>query len=865
MKWSNLHAHNMWSFYDGFGEAKNHVARAKELGQEALAVTNHGNCSGWVEHFYACKDADIKPILGVEAYFQPVFKPKDNRHHLILLAQNNVGLHNLMKLTSESNRDRFYSNPFCDFESLDRYKEGLIVLSGCISGAISKQILGGHRSKAVRLAKAFKKIFGDRFYFEVQANDMEAQFLTNKGLLSMSEELDIPVVLTADSHYMAPEDYDTYMVMHAIASNRKPEADYSKLYIASEDEMKERWYECMGQHNDEIFEEAGKIVDRCNAELTSKEEVPKIDWGMPSKKKLTDLAVKGLGKLVQKDSRYRTRLQHEVKVVLDKGFEDYFLLCYDIVEYARSKDISTGFGRGSVCGSLLAYSLGLTNVDPILMGTSFERFLRPDKVTMPDIDIDFDSKRRDEIVDYVLKRYPGKAAPMSAFGYYRDANLSADLAKMYGDIDKDELEGIRAELSDTDYDTLMQNPKLRRLNKTHKGFVKHFAKLRGQVRFIGRHASGIAVSGTDIDSDAGVFRIRGEYRTTFDLASLERLGIVKMDLLSLDAVTVVKSVEDLTGAKFSMDKIKDDKAIYDAFCAGDTDGIFQFEKYGAKKILGQVQPRNIGELIACNALNRPAPIQLGIVDEYIDAKNGNESDSIWSDYTRDTFGTIVYQEHVMAICHDMAGMEWPDVDKVMKGLRQTANVGRDPLKEKFVKGAVRLAGASKKEAADLYNKMTLYLFGKGHSTGYTMMSAYFMWLRLNYPFEFWSAMIRGTDDEYKQRAYKATAVKAGVVVLLPHVNGTAECSIAEIDGERAVQEGLVSIKGIGVKVADEIMSRAPFEDEEDFLDRVPKKFANVGVVNKLRDSGALQFNMKIYYRGVKQYNATLWAQSARKW
>lgn len=861
--WCNLHAHNMWSFYDGYGEAKYHVERAKGLGQTALAVTNHGNCSGWVEHFYACKDAGIKPIMGVEAYFQPRFKPKGKRYHLTLLAMDGTGLHNLMKLTSESNRERFYSYPMCDFESLMEYNEGIIAMSGCISGILSRRLLGGHRGKAVKIAKAFKKVFGDRFYVEVQANDMDAQLIANRGLLGLSEELGIPTVLTADSHYMAPEDYDTYMVMHAIANNRNPGADYSQLYIASEDEMRYRWRKYMGRCNDEIFDNAGLIADRCTAELSSKEEVPTIDWGMSSRKKLVGLAVDGLKTRVKVTDAYKKRLEREVKVVVGKGFEDYFLLCYDIIDFANKSGIATGFGRGSVCGSLLAFSLGLTNVDPLLLGTSFERFLRPDKITMPDIDIDFDAQRRDEVVDYILKRYPGKAAPMSAFGYYRDANLSKDLAKMYG-MDDNELGEVRAHLSDASFDGLIQDPVLRKMNKKYAGFVRHFSRLRGQVRFIGRHASGVAISAHDIDSDAGVFRIRGEFKTTFDLAGLEKLGIVKMDILSLDAIAKIRSVEGMTGARFSTDMLEDE-AVYNAFCNGDTDGVFQFEKYGAKNILGRVKPRGIQDLIACNALNRPAPLQLGIVDEFIAAKDGQESDSIWADYTRDTYGTIVYQEHVMAICRDMAQMEWPDVDKVMKSLRQTAVVGRDPLRKKFVSGAVKFSGVTKAEATDLYKKMTLYLFGKGHGAGYTLMSFYMMWLKLNYPIEFFVASIRFTSDEYRQSIYKSAAVKNGVVVLLPHVNGSAQCSMVQVEGDNAIQEGLISVKGVGVKVAEEIERRAPFEDEDDFVDRVPKRIASSRVVNALRSVGALEFNTKRYYRSIKNYNSALYARNSRIW
>ncbi len=868
MSWVNLHAHNMWSFYDGYGKAAEHVARVRDLGQSAAAITNHGNISGWVEHDKACKEIGVKPIFGVEGYYQPQFKPKDNRYHLIVLAQNTTGLHNLMKLISESNRERFYINPYIDMQSLMDYSDGLIVLSGCISGILARNILGGHRDKAVVIAKAFQRMLGDRFYIEVQPNDMDSQKIANRGLLSIADELDIEPVLTLDSHYMHPDDYETYMVMHKIANNRNPEADYSDKYLTSEEDVRERWFDTMGVRysRNDIFDNAGVIADRCDAEIGFSESVPRIDWGMSSRRKLKEVAVAGLNdKVARVTKHYQERLKSEIEVVFSKGFEDYFLLCYDIVEYAHKVNIAIGFGRGSVCGSLLAFCMGLTNVDPIIMGTSFERFLRPDKMSLPDIDIDFDSSRRDEIIRYIVQEHDGKAAPVAAFGYYRDTNLSNDLGKMYG-MDKDVLGVAQKEL--LIYDSVKAarsgSHYLKQVNKKYPGFLKHFFGLKGQIRYVGKHASGVAVCVNDVDSDAGVFRIRGEIRTTFDLESLGSLGVVKIDALSLDAVTIMNEIEQNTGASFSYD-ILDDDVVFDEFCKANTVGVFQFEKYGAKEILRKVAPSNIQELIACTALNRPAPLKLGIVDDFINAKNsGNVSQEIWSAYTQDTYGTIVYQEHVMAICRGMANLDWPDVDKVMKNLRQSTRSGVDELERKFVKGATR-NGIPGSDAHDLYKKMTLYLFNKGHGAGYTLLSFYMMWLKVYYPLQFYHAIIGNEHDDYKRDIYRASAVRDGIVVMMPHVNGKANCDVVTLDGSSAIREGMLSIKGVGAKAAEEIERQSPFKNEQDLLDRVPKRLVNSRVVTALKEAGALEFNDKKYYRRVTQYNTALWARHARIW
>lgn len=866
MGFVNLHRHDHYSLFDGFGTAKDAAKRAKAMGQTALGLTNHGNVSGLIEHYNACNSEGIKPILGVEAYFQPKFNKEKPRYHLTLFAKSMEGYYNLMKMVSAANANTFYRSPITDFKLLKQYSKGIIATSGCVSGIVPRLALGKKYDKARKVIELFLDIFENDYYLEVQPYEMDNQIIANNFLLKAADEFGIPVVMTVDSHYIDKHDYDTYVVMHQL-SGSKPSADYTKRYMPSEKEVIREWKENMGTDPTEYIDNSQRLADSCNIDLTFDESVPKIVEGS-SKKALTQLVVNGLKEKGKYSKRYIDQAKKELKVILTKKFEDYFLLCHDIVSYARSKDIGIGFGRGSVCGSVVAYAIDITNVDPLVLGTHFERFLRPNKNTMPDIDIDFDSNRRGEVINYILEKYAGKAAPIATFGYYQVKNLVNDLAKLY-EMEKQDQADMKRILFDMYSDDkkpgleeLLANIKLQKLNKKYKGIIKHFTKLHGQVRFIGRHAAGVAISAKRLDKYVALMRTRNELQTSFDLESLGKLNVLKMDILGLATVSVVTDAERLAGVQFSYDMLED-KKVYERFANGDTIGVFQFEKEGAKEILRKVEPRNIQELIACNALNRPAPIQLGIVDEFIDGKNGNvDKSSAWYKLTKDTYGTIVYQEHVMRICRDLARMEWDDVDKVMKNLRQNVSETKDELEEKFINGARKHAKMSKSEARELYRKMTLYLFNKGHGAGYTLLSFYAMWLKTYYPLEFFYALLKNEGDEYKRSIYKSEAVKSGVVIFIPHVNGTANYSIRDIKGEKVVQEGLIEIKGIGMKTANEIVKYGPYKNEAEYIAKTPNRLSGGKIYEELKRLGALEFDKKRYYKRVENYNASLYARSS---
>lgn len=887
----NLHRHDTFSLYDGFGTPDQAAKYAKSLGQTALAITNHGNVSGWVGHKKACLEYGIKPIYGVEAYFQPTFNPDvKSRYHLTILVENQKGYENLCEMLSYAAREQFYRYPILDFALLRKYAAGLFVFSGCQIGYIPILILRNKMDAARKARDKFTDIFGNRFYLELQPINAAAQQAVNEGLIHIGGA---PYVMTTDAHYVAPEDYDTYKIMWQLGKKVKKgkeapvmKADYSDRHIMQGDEVFELWNKMHPDPKAKLYVPIAKgaivntqkIADKCDFDLQFKESLPPIDWGMTAKTKLSmvvsDFIKDYTAKMNPKrKKRYVTQAWKELKVIYDKGFEDYFLLCYFLVEYAKENDIATGFGRGSVCGSLVAFALGITRVDPIRLGTYFERFLRPDKNVTPDIDMDFDSDRRGELVSLILNKFAGRSIPISNFGFYRAKNLWNDLAKLF-ELDKEDADegkkvvelfttgSQQGELVRIYLENLLEDPTLKRLNKKYDGIVTHFYKLYGQVKYFGRHAAGIAIAAESITKYVPAMRVRSEIQTAFDMESLSAIGIIKMDILGLSTASIVAMCEKSTGVSFSYDILKD-AAIYSAFAETKTEAIFQFEKEGAKKVLSAVQPQTFNELIACNALNRPGPIELGVLDAYVDGKldiSENMQQYSWWEYTKETYGQIVYQEQVMQICRGIAGMEWGDTDKVMKSVNAKA-VDKE-LQQKFIDGAVSKSGMTKGDARKLYRTMTLYLFNKGHGAGYSLIAFYQMYFKLYHPLEFWYATLYHEGDEVKRRLYSAAAVQQGIVIMPPHVNGSARYSIETIDGDKCIRAGLASLKGVGEKQAVAVISKGPYKNAIEMKERLTKRECNSRVWEILDRSGAMQFNKRKHYADAVKWNGYLYSMEA---
>ena len=862
IQWVNLHRHDHFSHFDGFGTAIQSAQRAVELGQEALGLTNHGNVSGLIEHYYACEKVGIKPVLGVEAYFQPKFSKKSSRFHLTLLAKNVNGYMNMMQLVTKANTDTFYKVPIITLDMIKEYSDGIICGSGCMAGIIARLVFVKKEKLAIKFIKIFKNIFGKDYFLEMMPHEYPEQIAVNEFIMRVHKKMGIKAVLTHDSHYPSPDSWETYQVMHELAKSSVNDG-YKELYMPSTKEIGRRFKNNYGVSSDEYLENAAYFAGKCNVNLSFDEAVPHFDWGMPSREKLRKIAVSGLKTVGKTSEEYISQLKHELKTVEGKGFEDYFLLCWDIVNYAKSKGIGVGPGRGSVCGSLLAYALGITEVDPLILDTHFERFLRPDKNAMPDIDIDFDANRRDEVIEYIIKKNSGRAAAICTFGYYKVDNLMNDLGKLKG-IPSDELRAVKEKLKfmvkdEEDVPGILKSEQIRIFDKKYK-IMKHFMGLYGQVRFIGRHAAGIAIAADNIDKLAALQRVRGELITSYDLTSLGKLNVLKMDVLGLATQSVISEIEEITGVDFRYDMLED-SSIYEEFAKGNTVGIFQFEKSGAISLLMNIKPDNFQDLVAVTALNRPAPIKLGLYSAFLDGKKGKiDKTTPWYKYTKDTYGILVYQEQVMKICRGLARMDWSDVDKVMKSLR-TGFDKDDPLEIKFVRGAKKYSNIPEKQSRELYRAMTSYLFNKGHGVGYTLISFYMMYLKKYYPTEFWYALMKNEGNEYKREVYKANAVKSGIVVLLPHVNASAEFSLSEIDGETIIQEGLSAIKGLGLITAKVIEENGPYNSIDLLQDRVPKRQLNSKVLKALLEVGAVEFNKKKYFDRVVRYNSTLYAKA----
>jgi DNA polymerase-3 subunit alpha len=870
----NLHRHDTYSLFDGFGTAKQAATYAKSMGQPALGLTNHGNVCGLVEHYDACREVGIKPILGVEAYFQPKFNPEKRRFHLTVICKDAIGYRNLMRMLSYANQHQFYRYPIVDWPLLCQHQEGLIILSGCLMGYVPSLIRAGRMAQAKRAMQQFKEVFGDRYFAEIQPIDVGDQKVVNMGLMRLGVA---PYAMTLDSHYTKPSDYPTYEAMYAIA-DRKPPVDYSARAMLTEKQIIRHWGEMYndagaGQSAAHYMQATVDIADSCNVELTFKELIPKVEWDMPSDKKLRQITTEFLDRYTRKMSgtkqmEYYDRVGREIELIISKGFEDYFLLCFDLVSTAKRKNIPTGFGRGSVCGSLVAFALGITRVDPILLGTSFERFMHAEKNVTPDIDMDFGHERRGELIDYVLRKFEGKSAPIITRGNYRARNLWNDLAKLY-EVDKADGEAVKVFLemlaagdqagafAEIDIDTINQYRELRAVNKRYDGIMEHFCRLYGQVRFLGQHAAGVAIASTRIDDVLTLTRLGSgkdvKYLTSYDMDSLVKLGVVKIDVLGLSTATIVREMESRAGVRFSY-RWLNDPAIYEEFRNGNTEGIFQFERGGAKKIIDQVEPERFSELVACNAMNRPGTIMN--LDAYVEGKlgQGPNKKTPWYPFTGETYGTLIYQEQVMEICK-AAGLSPSDADKVMKSVNAKA-VNKELL-VKFIDGAVQNLNLTRREAERLYRQSTLYLFNKSHAVGYTLVALCQMYFKKYHPLEYWYATLRYEKEKIKRRIYETHAIKSGIVILPPHVNGTAEYSIEEIEGDSAIRAGLSSIDGIGLVAARAIEAGRPYTDETEILAKMPKRTVNKRTYEILRSAGALEFDREKIERAIVNFNS--WA------
>lgn len=908
----DLHRHDEYSTFDGFGKAKELAELAIKLGHTSLGISNHGNTNGLVQHYLACRSVNIKPILGVEGYFLPVYKEKTRGYHLCLFAKNAKGYSNINRIQYEGEKHKYY-NPIWTFELLETYKEGLICTSACIASYSSQCIKEGKTSKARRYLKKLKEIFGEDFYIEIQPYKISEKGLqesVNIELIKLADELDISCILTSDSHRGEKNDLPSYIKMHEIANHNlfDVEETYGERYMPRKSEMYARF---VNMHKKdfgrdearaiaaEMCDNLEEIEDKVEADILEglQQTLPKYSsedsTKLLKKKIVTFLRSKG-----KYNKKYMERVKEEMHVIETLNFQDYFLIVADYVNWAKSQGIAVGTGRGSACNCLIAYCLGITEVDSLLFGLDFRRFLREDKKKMPDIDVDFETSRRQEVIRYVIDKYKGKTARIVSYGLYKLDNLVNDLAKVCGlptdkSVDTEQLQSHKRVIADIkkflseyidvdgnlDKDAMLSTKEAKIYNKEYDDIVLHFTKLYKKIRFIGTHAAGVAVTGGDI-LDYTSLRIdkNGDIYTNYDLNDMENIHVIKFDMLGLKTEEELRELREITGVRVNYDDIVVDKNVLQKFGEGDTKAIFQFDKDAAKKILKGIKCDCFNDIVAANAMNRPGPLSLKMPEMYAENKFNIEEaqDTPYYEYTKESYGTVIYQEQIQQICVYIGGMSWSDSDKVMKMLTQQAqsedarikfeNNKRD-LKEKFMKGALE-NGFSKDDAEKMFNVMLVYSFNKGHATGYSLISAEEMFYRVYYPVEFWYAKIKYAPNSNDYDKYCSYAFLDGAVVFLPHVNlSTEKMRIRKVDGEPCLQQGLSEITGIGEKAALEIAEERKrngiFISYDDFYDRCKSRVVTTRVINILKEQGALEFNKKTYLKRVKKYNSALYARGCK--
>lgn len=893
----DLHRHDECSTFDGFGKSEELAAIAKKLGHTSLGISDHGNTNGLVRHFYACKEEGIKPIMGCEGYFLPKYKPQTRGYHLCLFAKTKQGYTNLNTLQYEGEKIKYY-NPIWTFELLEKYHEGLICTSACVAGYLAQCIKLGKLNQAEKYLKKMVDIFGDDFYIEIQPysiTEAGLQEKVNVESIKLAKKLGIKCILTSDSHRGAKEDFDTYMKMHEIAKHNFDdiEATYKERYMPTEKEIMQRFYKMhRGDFGDakakalakEMVRNLQEIEDKVDSNILDELEfkLPQFDPERDSFDLLKEKIKDGLKKRGKWNKKYVDRIKEELKVIKYHGFEDYFLMVADYTNWAKDQGIYVGPGRGSGCNCLINYALRITDVDPILFDLDFSRFLRIDKKKMPDIDLDFETSRRAEVIEYLLRRYPNNAAQICSYGLYRVDNLINDLAKVCGlEGNKEEVKQIKTFINRhiteglLDLKAVANSTEAKIWNAQYDNIIKHFCKLYNKIRYIGTHAAGVAITGGNI-LDYTAIRIdskTGKRFTNYDLNDMEKINVIKFDILGLTTMSSIGELRQLTGHdEFDEDWVND-KQIMKAFGEGNCDGIFQFEKKSVQEMLRAIQCDCFEDVVAASAMNRPGPLSLKMPEVYVANKVNKayiDTSLPYSKYLEKTYGCVLYQEQVQAIAVNIGGLEWSEADKILKmrpGGIETAvrnfEENYDNFAKKFVAGAKK-HGMTKEQALEIFDKFFNYAFNKGHATGYSLISVEEMYYKIYYPTEFWYVKMKYNSDEAKRAKFKENAVRDNVVLFLPHVNYSADYTLRKVEGEVVIQEGLSSIKGIGEKAAAAIeaerKANGVFTNFDDFYDRCKSRVVTSRVIQILKEQGALEFRKQIYINRVIKYNAALYAR-----
>ncbi|WP_202813796.1 DNA polymerase III subunit alpha [Defluviitalea phaphyphila] len=874
MPFTHLHVHTEYSLLDGSCKIKELIARTKELGMDSIAITDHGSMYGVIDFYKEAKKQGIKPIIGCEVYVAPrsrFDKEKEdaNYFHLVLLAENMEGYKNLVKLVSYGFIEGFYHKPRIDLELLERYSKGLIGLSACLAGPVAKTIMEVSYEKAVEVALKYEKILGkNNFYLELQDHGIREQGEVNQYLIRMSQEIGIPLVVTNDIHYTYKEDAKAHEILLCIQTgktiNDEDRMIYpgGEFYLKSPEEMLDRF-----PYAKEALENTYKIAKRCNVEFTFHDlKLPKYDVpeGYTSSEYLRKLCFEGLKlRYPNYKDELKERLEYELSIIEQMGYVDYFLIVWDFIKYAKDNGIMVGPGRGSAAGSMVAYCLQITNIDPIKYQLLFERFLNPERVSMPDIDIDFCYERRQEVIDYVIRKYgEDRVAQIITFGTMSARAVIRDVGRAlnmpYAEVDK-VAKMIPSELGITIDRALEINHELRNLyeNDEKVNYLIDMSKrLEGLPRHSSTHAAGVVISKEPVVEYVPLSASDGNINTQFTMTTLEELGLLKMDFLGLRTLTVIRNaieqVEANYGIKIDIDNIDfNDPKVYDLISSANTEGVFQLESTGMKNFIKELQPRNIEDIIAGISLYRPGPMDF--IPKYIKGKrNPNEIEYTFpalEPILSTTYGCIVYQEQVMQIVRELAGYSLGRSDLVRRAMsKKKADVMAEERKNfiygngKEIPGCVN-RGVPVKIAEKIFDEMTdfaKYAFNKSHAAAYAVVAYQTAWLKTHYPVEFMAALMTSVmDNTDKIKEYIHACKKMGIDIISPDINESF-ASFSVSNGK--IRYGLAAIKNVGKTMISAIVKErnenGKFISLTDFFERMDSSYLNKRSIESLIKAGA---------------------------
>ena len=886
MAFTHLHVHTEYSLLDGSNKIKEYVKRVKELGMDSAAITDHGVMYGVIDFYKACKAEDINPILGCEVYVAPNSRfdkeltgGEDRYYHLVLLAENNKGYENLMKIVSRGFTEGYYYKPRVDMELLQEYHEGIIALSACLAGEVQRYIQKGLVDEAKKAALKYQDCFGKGNYFlELQDHGLPEQKLVNTTLLQMSRELDIPMVVTNDVHYTYADDVKPHDILLCLQTGKKlsdedrMRYEGGQYYVKSEEEMK-----ALFPYAWEAVENTQRIADRCHVEIEfGVTKLPKFDVpeGYNSWTYLNKLCYDGLKERYGDENApagetgqtLKERIDYDLNVIQTMGYVDYFLIVWDFINYAKQNGIMVGPGRGSAAGSIVSYCLKITNIDPIRYNLLFERFLNPERVSMPDIDIDFCFERRQEVIDYVGRKYGQEKVvqivtfgTLAAKGVIRDVGRVMDLPYAYVD---SLAKMIPNELNITIDKALQMNPDMRKLYETDeqvKELIDMSRRLEGLPRHTSMHAAGVVICSRPAEDLVPLSRgADGSITTQFTMTTIEELGLLKMDFLGLRTLTVlrdaVKLVKQSTGKEINLDQIDfDDKKVLASIGTGKTDGVFQLESAGMKNFMKELKPQNLEDIIAGISLYRPGPMDF--IPKYIKGKSNfgtvtylcPQLEPILSP----TYGCIVYQEQVMQIVRDLGGYTLGRSDLVRRAMSKKKQAVMEKERANFVYGNPEEGvpgcvanGIPENVASKIYDEMmdfAKYAFNKSHAACYAVVSYQTAYLKYYYPVEFMAALMTSViDNPGKVAEYIMVCRSMGITILPPDINqGESGFSV----NGNSIRYALTAIKSVGRPVIDAVVNerkeRGAYTNLQDFITRMADKDINKKAIENFIKAGAL--------------------------